>query len=77
MHISLAHLVVVLKGTPGVGAGACKLGDGARLLAEDEAMMGVEGVATVEVEAGARGMGLPGSRADGMCFGKALSTSLS
>ena len=77
MHIRLAHLVVVLKGTLGVGAGACKLGDEARLIVEDEAMMGVEGEATVEVEVGALGMGLSGSRTDGMCFGKALSTSLS
>ena len=77
MHTSLAHLVVVVKGTVGIGAGACKWEDEAKLIAEDGATTGVEDEATVGVEVGARRVGLPGSRPEGVCFAKAFSTSLS
>jgi hypothetical protein len=75
MHFSLAHLV--LKGGAREGTGACKLEDEARLMVDGEATTGVEDEATVGGEVNARRVGLPGSSPEGVCLGKAFSTSLS
>jgi hypothetical protein len=70
MHTSLAHLVVVVEGTAGVGAGACKWEDEARLIAEGEVTTGVEDEATVGGEVDARRSGTAGITSGRGAFGK-------
>jgi hypothetical protein len=76
-HVNLAHLVAAFKGSPGEGAGACKSEDEVKLTTGGEVTAGVEDEATLGVEVDDPRVEPPGPRPNGICFGKAFSTSWS